>query len=439
MNLALAKGSGIATYGHNLLANLTAMGADTQVLYGPATPRSPDPVLNEIALVDAGARQREKAGAARALRTLTARFGRTAYPVPITGEVIWPDGGLRKPAAGRLWSSTDLYNLANRAFKLYGTMTPVRFDPEGSGAARPDVVHWTCPMPAYAPDAVNIVTFHDIIPLRLPHATLDDKRGFHRLCQKVIERADHILAVSEHTRQDMIRVLGAPEHKITTTYQSVTLGEEERAMDDAEAARQVESLFSLDWKGYFLFFGAVEPKKNIRRLVEAYLGLRTSTPLVLVTGRSWLAEAEVTLINNAIEHETPDRTSGIRQLDYLPPELLNLIIRGARATLFPSLYEGFGLPILESMLRRTAVLTSTAGSLPEVAGDAAVFVDPASVESIRQGISTLDNDPDLRSDLEARGLARAAMFDEASHRNRLALAYRAGGVDLGTLSSPGMP
>ena len=430
MNLALARGSGIATYGHNLLANLNALGAQTQVLYGPATPRSPDPVLNEIALVDAGARQREKAGAARALRTLTARFGRTAYPVPITGEVVWPLDGQRKPAADHLWSSTDLYNLGNRAFKLYRTMTPVRFVPGQTDAPRPDVVHWTCPMPVHAPDAVNIVTFHDIIPLRLPSTTLDDKRGFHLLCQKVIERADHIITVSEHTRQDMIRVLGAPEDKITTTYQSVTLGAEEQAMDDAEAARQVESLFSLDWKGYFLFFGAVEPKKNIGRLVEAYLSLRTSTPLVLVTGRSWLAETEVTLINNALEHEGPDRKSGIRQLEYLPPALLNLIIRGAKATVFPSLYEGFGLPILESMLRRTSVLTSTAGSIPEVAGDAALLVDPTSVESIREGIRALDQDPDLRSGLEARGLARAAMFDEASHRTRLATAYRAAGVSL---------
>lgn len=439
MNLALAKGSGIATYGHNLLANLNALGADTQVLYGPATPRSPDPVLNEIALVDAGARQREKAGVARALRTMTARFGRSAWPVPITGQVVWPDGGLRKPAAGHLWSSADLYNLANRAFKLYGTMTPVRFDPARSGAPRPDVMHWTCPMPVHAPDAVNIVTFHDIIPLRLPHATLDDKQGFHHLCQRVIERADHIVAVSEHTRQDMIRVLGAPEDKITTTYQSVTLGADEKAMEDVEAARRIESLFGLDWKGYFLFFGAVEPKKNIGRLVEAYLGLRTSTPLVLVTGRSWLAEAEVTLLNNAIEHESPQWKSGIRQLEYLSPELLNLIIRGARATLFPSLYEGFGLPILESMLRRTAVLTSTAGSLPEVAGDAAVFVDPMDVASIRKGISDLDNDPALRADLETRGEARAAMFDERSHRARLAVAYRAAGVDMGAPPSPDAP
>lgn len=428
MNLALAKGSGIATYGHNLLGALSAMGADTQVIYGPALPRHRNPLLNEIALADAGAPQRQKAGFARSVNTLTARFGRTAYPVPTESEVIWPQGPFRRPEAQNFWASTDLYNLSTRAFKLYRTFTPVHFKTEQSGLQIPDVAHWTCPMPVHAPDAVNIYTFHDLIPLRLPSTTLDDKRAFHDLCHRVISRADHIVTVSEHTRQDLIRMLGAPEDKVTNTYQSVAVPEDEQAIDDADAARQIEGLFGLDWKGYFLFFGAVDPKKNIARMVEAYLGLRTSTPLVLVTGRSWLADAEMTLVNNALQNSSPSKETGIRQMDYLPAKLLNLLVRGAKGTLFPSLYEGFGLPVLESMLRGTAVLSSTAGSIPEVAGDAAILVDPTSVPAIQKGIAALDQDIDLRMDLERRGRVRATLFDARSCQNRLLAAYKSAGV-----------
>jgi len=100
------------------------------------------------------------------------------------------------------------------------------------------------------------------------------------------------------------------------------------------------------------------------------------------------------------------------------------LIRGARATLFPSLYEGFGLPVLESMLLGTPVLTSTEGSLPEVAGDAALLVDPYDVDAIRQGILTLDADEDLRSELSARGREQAEKFSPERYQARLEEAYR---------------
>jgi glycosyltransferase involved in cell wall biosynthesis len=108
----------------------------------------------------------------------------------------------------------------------------------------------------------------------------------------------------------------------------------------------------------------------------------------------------------------------------MPLRLLVSLIRGARATLFPSLYEGFGLPVLESMLLGTPVLTSTAGSLPEVAGDAALVVDPYDVDAIRDGIRTLDADEALRDDLSARGRQQAAKFSPERYQERLADAYR---------------
>jgi glycosyltransferase involved in cell wall biosynthesis len=108
----------------------------------------------------------------------------------------------------------------------------------------------------------------------------------------------------------------------------------------------------------------------------------------------------------------------------MPFHLLVSLIRGARATLFPSLYEGFGLPVLESMLLGTPVLTSTAGSLPEIAGEAAMLVDPYDVDAIRDGIRTLDADEPLRANLSERGRLQAAKFSPERYRDRLADAYR---------------
>lgn len=419
-NLALAQGSGIATYGRNLLTNLREMGFSTQVLYGPTSPRQNSDLLNEIALTDAKAPRRTKPGLARSVSTLTSRFGRKVYPIQPSKEVIWPGDGAQKPSADRLWASRDLFNLSKRAFQTYRTFTPVTFDPETSNGTPPDIVHWTCPLPLKAPDRLNVYTFHDLIPLRLPHTTLDDKRTYLALCHRILKEADHILAVSETTKNDVVRLLGADPEKITTTYQSVDVSAELSRQTDEEAASQIEGVFNLGWKEYFLFFGAMEPKKNLGRIVEAYLSSRTKTPLIVVTGRSWLQGDETSLLSQTLR----DPANGIRQIDYLPAHLLASLVRGAKATLFPSLYEGFGLPVLESMSLKTAVLGSTAGALPEISGDAALLVDPLDVEALKKGILALDNDDDMRHEFERRGSLQSAKFSPAAYRARLQAVYK---------------
>jgi glycosyltransferase involved in cell wall biosynthesis len=113
----------------------------------------------------------------------------------------------------------------------------------------------------------------------------------------------------------------------------------------------------------------------------------------------------------------------VRRLRYLPRTQLLLLIRGARAVLFPSIYEGFGLPVIESMLLGTPVLTSNAASLPEVSGAAALLVDPYSVEDMASGIRTLDNDDDLVSDLVQRGRIQARRFSTAAFDVELTKVY----------------
>lgn len=428
-NISLRKGSGIATYGRNLLENLRDIGFGTQIIYGPENERRSTNVLNEVGLVDAERPDKKLSRRDKSKRfreTFLSRFGRDAYPITPSGEVIWPSHGGGRPAVDNFWASQKIFSYGNRAFAAYGKETPVRFLKEGSVKA-PDVMHWTSTLPLYAKGLPNIYTIHDLIPLRLPHTTLDDKAVYGALCKTIADRADHIAVVSETTRQDVIRLLGVSEDRVTNTYQAVNIPYKLANRLQSDVVTELEGVFNLGWKEYFLHFGAVEPKKNLGRIVEAYLASGSKTPLVLIGGRAWLDEGEVALLNQ-VKRDGGASAEKIRQYDYMPFSMLISLIRGAKATLFPSLYEGFGLPVLESMALSTAVLTSTGGALPEVAGSAAFVVDPYDVQDITAGIRAIDTDEGLRSHLEASGLIQARKFSREAYQARLVELYRSIGV-----------
>lgn len=420
-NLGLSKGTGIATYGRNLLSTARDIGLETQALFGPETAATGKAVLNEAAIAGAtrSRRLRPSERVARGALTFLSQFGRTAHSTRPTGEVLWPTER-QAPPADILWSARDLYTRARRCYRLHDRFTPVRF--EDGLAEAPSMMHWTAPLPLFAPGRPNIYTIHDLIPLRLPHTTLHDRQAFMKLHEAVVRRADRILVVSETTREDVVRLLNVEEDRVVNTYQAVSLPDELTQRPDAAVAEEIERIFGLEWKGYFLNFGAIEPKKNLGRLTEAYLTSGSLTPLVQIGAPGWLHESETALLEQVARDRRPvaDR---IRRYEYTSLPLLISLIRGARAVLFPSLYEGFGLPVLEAMTLSTAVLTSNAGALAEVAGDAALLVDPYDVQSIATGIRSLDADPDLVADLESRGRAQASRFTPDLYRERLARAY----------------
>jgi glycosyltransferase involved in cell wall biosynthesis len=419
MNIALAKGSGIATYGRNLLANLNATGMGAQLLYGPASDVRHDPLLDEIALVDA--RPSKPGKMARYWEIVRAARGRPAFGVLPGDEIIWPARGGGRPEVEAFWSSPRLYDLAGAAFSRSGRFTPVDFQTHAT-VKTPDIMHWTAVMPLRARATANVYTIHDLIPLRLPHTTLDDKRSFLAQCRAIARDADHIAVVSETTRRDVIRILGVDENRVTTTWQSVGMPARLRDRPDEDVAAEIENVFGVGWKGYFLYFGAIEPKKNLPRIIEAYLASGATQPLVVVGGRGWLDEDETALMRQARLDQTV-RSKRILLWEYLPFSMLVSLIRGARGTIFPSLYEGFGLPVLESMSLGTPVITSTGGSLPEVAGDASLCVDPYDVVALTREIRRLAADDDLAADLSARGRVQAAKFSPEAYQARLADMY----------------
>lgn len=423
-NLALPKGSGIATYARSTLAAIAANGLDRQVLHGPLGPTGRDRLLDATLAGDARWRLKTLTEplSNRRVQAALARFGRTAHRVEPTGKVLWPQGDA--PEAEAFWLSQDLYRIASRAFSDHRTVTPVRFDPADRV---PAVMHWTQPTPLRARGAANIYTLHDLIPLKLPHTTLDDKTRVHDLLRRVTSDADHLVAVSEATKRDAVDLLGVDPERITVTWQAFDLPPGALDRSEAEIATELASTFELDWGGYFLFFGAIEPKKNLGRLVEAYLRSGVQTPLVVVGARAWMADPEVGFMEGLIA-EGVGAGRRMHRYDHLPRDLLMSLVRGARAVAFPSLYEGFGLPALEAMALGAPVLASTGGALPEVVGDAAVLTDPYDVDDIASALKTLDADTDLRREMGARGRLRAAEFSPQAYAARLDEVYRRLGV-----------
>ena len=419
-NIALPRGTGIATYGRNLLATTRAVGFHNHVMFGSDSRPTQDNIANEAALLDPGTPRKKLYRWQKAARAASFRlniFDRHVYPVHRSGEVIWP----QPLEADHFWVAQRLFHDANRRFKEQGNLTSVRFRTSDSSRP-PDLMHWTSPLPLQARGIPNIYTIHDLIPLRLPHTTLNERQAFLEMHREAVRRADHIVVVSETTRQDVIRILKVPEDRVTNTYQAVHLPAYATRPEDV-VRMELANTFNLEWKNYFLHFGAVEPKKNLGRIVEAYLASGINTPLVVVGGRGWLADDELALLNQ-YRRQGEFATERLRFYEYMSHPMLVSLIRGARATVFPSLYEGFGLPLLESMALSTAVLTSTGGSLPELAGSAALIVDPYDVGSIARGFQTLDADEDMRSTLEGLGLQRANEFSPHAYQQRLLNAYQ---------------
>jgi glycosyltransferase involved in cell wall biosynthesis len=423
-NLALESGTGIATYARALSRQTHDLGYDTHILYSMLSiPKRPLP--REMAFFDQSDRapNRFKRALTFVREALTSPFGVGARDVPVTGQVITRSFESRLPHFDRIWAARNLFARATRHFDLYGTRLSVRLP------MKPDIVHWTYPLPLKVAGAINIYTIHDLVPLRLPYTTLDQNRRYYRICRMLARKADHLVTVSECSRRDIVNLLGAKDDMVTNTYQNVDIPASYADKPEVELVRELEGGHDLPYKGYMLFYGAIEPKKNVGRLIEAYLASRIDTPLVIVGRNAWKFEKELESMATSANsyEETIDRFTferhRVRRIEYAPFPMLVNLIRGARAVLFPSLYEGFGLPVIEAMQLGTPVLTSRESSLPEIAGDAALFVDPYDRGEITAGIRLLDENAQLREELAAKGRKQAAIFSREAYAARLRNLY----------------
>jgi glycosyltransferase involved in cell wall biosynthesis len=424
-NLNLETGTGVATYARNLSYCVRDLGDEVDVLYGTRAAPS-EKLLREIAFFDPFV---DRPGflsrwAANLHSAVSAPFSAPARSVPITGKVITKTYSARMPYFDRLWNAPALFDRANRHFDIYKARMAVKVP------SNPQIAHWTYPLPIKVPGAKNIYTIHDLVPLRLPYTTLDIKRRYYKLVKNLARNADHIVTVSDCSKRDIVNLLDINPDKVTTTYQAVEIPEKYADKPDDVVSREVEGTFNLPYKGYMLFFGAIEPKKNVGRLIEAYLASKIDTPLVIVGKLAWKSEQETRLMTNEVTKYLEQVNNftvtryRIQHIDYAPFALLVSLIKGAKAVLFPSLYEGFGLPALEAMLLGTPVMTSTEGSMPEIVGDGAIMVDPYDVRAMSEAIRALDSDAELRGHYAAKGRSQARLFSHEVYQKRVGELYR---------------
>jgi glycosyltransferase involved in cell wall biosynthesis len=262
----------------------------------------------------------------------------------------------------------------------------------------------------------NIYCVHDLVPLLHPGLTAIDQGRMGRLLGRLRHEASHIVTVSEQSRQDILATLGWPADRVTNTYQAVFLPKVPEA--------QVAERFGLVRDGYFMHVGTIEPRKNIARLIEAYRASGLSVPLVLAGPDGWGAPGELAAARDMLV-ERP-RASGLPcvvRIPWINRDVLVGLMREARAVVAVSLAEGFGLPIAEAMEIGVPVLTTESGACAEVAGGAALMVDPYDPRAIAAALRALDHDAVLRDQLRAKGHVRASLFTPAAYAGRLKRLY----------------
>ena len=426
LNLALTRGTGVATYTRMLTRFARDLGHEVGVVYGTAQTPPKNRFLREVAFFDRPEATRAS-WARQCVNYITdaVRYSRPVAParVSLEGVVDTREFANMLPEQDHIFAVRHLFVASRRHFARTGSFARLVFD------TAPDILHCTYPLPLRVGPARNIYTIHDLVPFRLPFATLDNKRQMFRLLKKLVATADHVVTVSENSKKDIINLLGIDERRITNTYQAVYFPQNFLREPESSVAQVLEASFGLTFKDYLLFFGALEPKKNVSRLINAYLTSGVDIPLVLVAGEGWLNETETEFIAELGKRRRGAdavRVVGqsVQLLNYVALPLLVSLIRGARAVVFPSLYEGFGLPVLEAMVLGTPVITSRTSSLPEVAGEAALLVDPYSTEEISDAIRTISHDGDLRGELSRRGRVQAAKFSVERYSEQIERLYR---------------
>ncbi len=289
----------------------------------------------------------------------------------------------------------------------------------GARRLRCDLYHDPNFLPYDFPGPI-VTTVHDLSFVRHPEMHPKPRRQLmDKYFPAALERSRCIITDSVFVRDELVAVFGTPSAKIHSIYLGVSPSYRPRTAGETKATLAAHGLVH---GRYVLAVGTLEPRKNLiqglrafRRLPEA---LRVSMPFVIVGMKGWLTEgieAEISAL--ATEGQ-------VRPLGYLPDQALIELYAGAAMLVYPSVYEGFGLPALEAMASGIPVITSNRSSLPEVVGDVGITVDPADDAGLADAMRRLAEDPAERSDRAARGLARARAFTWARCAEETERVYR---------------
>ncbi len=268
-----------------------------------------------------------------------------------------------------------------------------------------DLYHETCfiPFPFKGPTIVSVL---DLSFYHYPETHPPERvRYFNKHFYSRLDRVSHFVTISNYVKEEMVRYLGISPEKITVTYPGVDDVFNPRSIREQQDVCRRYGIVS---GAYILYVGNLEPRKNLQLLLRAYAGLngslRQKYPLVLAGATAWKQEGFSEQINRlGIE-------KNIRRVGYVPQPELPALYSGASVFVFPSLYEGFGLPPVEAMASGCPVIVSNGGSLPEVVGDAAAVVDTMNPDVLKNRLEEILQDAQIRNVMRESGLVQARQF-----------------------------
>ncbi len=335
-NIALRHGTGVATYARSLCRNLATMNIDVDMLYGEHIIANASSLGEEMAFTDARPAARRRLFVMRYIERLL-RVSREAVPVPLRFDLdrMTIQQAARVPQAKRYWNAPHVFD------------TPPLLVERGHfqsicNVMNADAAHWTYPVPSRLSGAANIYTLHDLVPLKLPETTLDNKRAYYAMIRKITQTADLIVTVSEQSKADIHALFDIADDRVVNTYQDVDIPGDLLGEGMDHVAGTLAADFGLEMGRFLLFYGAVEPKKNVGRLIEAHLSSGLDIPLVVAGKDGWLIENELRAYHAHLAN--PGGPLRILRLPYVTRAQLVRLTRGALAVTFRRSTRDSGCP-----------------------------------------------------------------------------------------------
>ena len=314
----------------------------------------------------------------------------TAYPGICGGSAAQ----LRRIRWGREVTSWSMQHA--RRLLWTQTVLPLRLV-----ADRATILFSPLPEGMLAPMMPQVIVVHDVLPLRFPAEYPRQQYYFRHLVPAMLRKARAVVAVSESTKRDLLMFYRLDARGI----QVIPGGYDRDRYRVGLASEEIRARYGL--QGYILYVGNLLPHKNLQQLLNAFARISAKVPHTLV-----IAGRKDPRYYPGLEAETEalGLQTRVSFLDYVPVEDLPALYAGADVFIHPSVYEGFGLPILEAMACGTPVIASRTSSIPEVAGNAAMLVDPGDASAIASGLETVLGDRRIREGMQQKGLAQAAQF-----------------------------
>jgi glycosyltransferase involved in cell wall biosynthesis len=284
----------------------------------------------------------------------------------------------------------------------------------------PDIIHGTDHVVYPAAKSLKVMTIHDLTYIKYPNFVNWIVRSYTHRIRQCLKWTDLVITISESSKKDIIEYFQVEPDKIYVTPLASRYNADYLSAENIlNIEKQVKYDFS---QPYLLFVSTIEPRKNINSIILAFNLLKTKYKiehqLILIGKKGWKYEPIFTAIENS------HWKNQIHHLDYLSDELVALFYSKADVFVYPSYYEGFGLPVLEAMALGTPVVTSNTSSIPEVTGDAAILIDPNDPIQLAEAILQVISDSRLRQDLIEKGKARAKLFSWERTAKETLKAYR---------------